>query len=98
LRLAFEGFHIIGTHVLCQCADIRWLSHTVISLLQGYGPLQSWIHELMLQLHKPATLPPSPAGFDVTIAPGASAVLDALVRVSHSNRAVNSISCTFITF
>lgn len=49
------------------------------ALLQGYGPLQSWAYQLMLQLHHPASLPPSPVGFDVTIAPGASAALDALV-------------------
>lgn len=52
----------------------------VCVLPQGYQPLQSWAYDLMLQLHKPATLPPSPVGFDVTIAPGASAALDALVR------------------
>lgn len=70
-------------------------THT--TFLQGYGPLQSWIYELMLQLHKPTTLPPSPAGFDVTIAPGASAVLDALVGGSRSNRAVYSSPCTCVT-
>lgn len=48
-------------------------------VLQGYAPLQLWAKDLMLKLHKPATLDPSPVGFEVTIAPGASAALDALV-------------------
>lgn len=33
----------------------------------------------MLRLHQPATLQPSPVGFEVTMAPGSSAALDALV-------------------
>jgi hypothetical protein len=55
-------------------------------LLQGYTPLQTWAHDLMLKLHKPATLPPSAVGFDVTIAPGASAALDALVSEIDKSR------------
>lgn len=39
----------------------------------------AWVKDLTLKLHTPATLPPSPVGFDVTMAPGASAALDALV-------------------
>lgn len=61
-----------------------WLQHDLTSPLfccsQGYGPLQAWAQELTVRLHKPVTqAPSSPVGFDVTIAPGASAALDALV-------------------
>jgi CHASE2 domain-containing sensor protein len=83
----------MATCASCCCL----LCLLLLLLLQGYPPLQSWARDIVCELHQPATLRSNSSGsnvtstvqqqqqqaigLDVAITPGASAALDALVRV-----------------
>lgn len=87
---ADQRLHATSAALLTCCAVVPVLcAHS----LQGHPPMVGWVRELTQKLHKPATLPPSPVGFDVTMAPGASAALDALVSEGWVHRGLRGGAC-----